>query len=151
MSNARDLMRSASLLGPGDSLKTLSKTFLQPAVRAIAVVDEQGNLKGSLTEQDLLEALIPPYVRDDESLAAVLPQSGPGELLERITRMTVGDLVSASTLEHPIVRPEDTLLEVISALVGSGAPAAFVVEEDQVLGVITVDHLLSFVLGSSGK
>jgi CBS domain-containing protein len=134
-----------------DSVGELARAFAAGDLRAVAVVTEGGQLVGILTDEDLLDALLPAYVGQDKALARLLAQADAAELLGRIEGKRVSELVQASRREHPTASPDSTLVEVLSAVCGTGASAVLVIEAEQVLGVITVDRLLRILLSPKSE
>lgn len=139
-------MRPVITVRTEQTLVDLAGSFDDPTVRAVAVVDDSGNLQGFLTDEDLLDAIIPAYVRHDESLAGVLAEMEAADMLSRVEGRKVGDVLETTEREHESVGPDDTLLEVLSAFVESQAAAVLVVEAEKPIGVITVDQLLRLIL-----
>jgi CBS-domain-containing membrane protein len=146
---ARDIMQPARVVRPGDPGVALLSAFEDPDVRAVAVIDDRGGTMGLLTEEDLLYACLPSYVIEDEALAGVLKDRFGTTLRQRIEGRPVQDVVNTTRRRHPPVEADDSFVEVAIALVRSGDPAVLVVEEGQVVGVITVDALLPALLGSA--
>lgn len=146
--NARQLMRPVITVLAAQTLADLADSFEDPTVRAVAVVDEAGALMGFLTDEDLLDALIPAYVRHDESLAGVLAEMEAADMLSRVEARRIGDVLDTTEREHESVGPDDTLLEVLSKFVESQGAAVLVVEASKPVGVITVDQLLRLILHS---
>jgi CBS-domain-containing membrane protein len=145
---ARDIMRPARVVRPDDPADELIQAFEDPDLRAVAVVTDEGDLVGLVTDEDLLYALLPSYVLEDEALAGVLEERAGSTLRERIEGKRVRDVVKTTRREDPPVDSDDTLVEVAVSLVRSGHPAVLVAERGRVLGVITVDVLLPALLGS---
>jgi CBS domain-containing protein len=143
---ARDLMKAARVVGPGDSCRTLIGAFADPEVRGVAVVTDVGELVGLITDQDMLAALLPSYVVDDEALARVLEEDAGARLSARLADRQTRDLIDETSREEAVVAPDDTLIEVADTMVRSRGPAVLVVEGKRVLGVITADVLLKAVL-----
>lgn len=141
-------MRSVIVVRADQTVADLTDAFEDPSVRAVAVIDEQGNLQGFLTDEDLVDAIIPTYVRDDEALARVLVGTEAADMLTRVESKRIGEVLSANEREHESVGPDDTLLEVLSAFVESQASAVLVVESNKPVGVIAVDQLLRLILRS---
>jgi CBS domain-containing protein len=142
-------MQPARVVRPGDPGVALLSAFEDPDVRAVAVIDDRGELVGLLTEEDLLYACLPAYVIEDEALAGVLEDRFGETLRQRIEGRPVQDVANTTRRHHPPVEAGDNLVEVAIALVRSGDPAVLVVEQGQVVGVITVDALLPALLGSA--
>jgi CBS-domain-containing membrane protein len=140
---ARDLMSPVASVHPGDPSSELVRHFQDASVRAVAVVDEDDQVAGVVTEEDLLAALIPSYVLADASLARVLEEEAGGTLRQRLEGKEVRHVVDVTRRGRPVVAPDDTLIEVASALASSGAPAVLVVDQGRVLGVIPLNRLLA--------
>ncbi len=145
---ARDIMQPAREVRPDDPADELIRAFEDPELRAVAVVTDEGDLIGLITDEDLLYALLPSYVLEDEALAGVLEERAGSTLRERIEGKRVRDVVNTTRRQEAPVDADDTLVEVAVKLVRSGHPAVPVAERGRVLGVITVDVLLPALLGS---
>ena len=147
---ARDVMRPATVLSTDAPASDLVQAFRRPDSRAVAVVSARGDLIGLLIDEDLLYALLPSYVLDDEALVKVLEEDAAGELQRRLEGKRVQDVVQVRRRGHEPVDPEATLVEVAATMVRAGDPAVLVVEDDRVAGVITADSLLPALLGRGG-
>jgi CBS domain-containing protein len=139
-------MKAARVVSPGDSCRTLIEAFADPEVRGVAVVTDLGELVGLVTDQDMLAALLPSYVVDDEALARVLEEDEETRLSIRLARKQTRDLIDETTREEAVVAPDDTLIRVADTMVRSKGPAVLVVEGRKVVGVITADVLLKALL-----
>lgn len=144
---ARDLMLPVREVRPEDPAAELVDAFRDPSVRAVAVVTDVGELVGAFSDEDMLGAVLPSYVVDDEALAGVLEEEAGTHLARRLEGKRVKDLLDASRPSHSVVGPDDTLIEAAATMVRSGDPAILVVEEGRVLGVLPVDVLLPALLG----
>jgi CBS domain-containing protein len=142
-------MQPARVVRPDDPGATLIQAFEDPDVRAVAVIDDRGELLGLLTDEDLLYSCLPSYIIEDEALAGVLEDRFRQTLRRRIEGRPVREVANTSRRRHPPVDADDNLFEVAVALVRSGDPAVLVVEGGRVVGVITVDALLPALLGSA--
>ena len=146
---ARDIMQPARVVSPTASCEELLRVFEDPHVRAAAILPRQkGHPAGLVTEEDVLSVLLPSYVLENEALAGVLEEAAAGKLRERVARRQVGDVINVERRRHPPVFPDDTLIEVATAMARSGHPAVLVADRSgDVLGVITADALLPALLG----
>jgi CBS domain-containing protein len=141
-------MQPVKVVHPDDPATDLIRAFEDPALRAVAVVSGEGKLIGAISDEDLLYALLPSYVLDDEALARVLEEGAGSTLRHRLEGKRVGECVHITRRQNPPVAPDATLVEVAAAMVRSGDPGVLVVDEGRVLGVITVDVLLPALLGT---
>jgi CBS domain-containing protein len=146
---ARDIMQPARLISPDAPCEELLQVFEDPHVRAAAIVPSQeGRPAGLVTEEDVLSALLPSYVLEDEALAAVLEERAADELRQRVGYRKVREVINVDRRRFPPVDPDDTLIEAAAAMARSGHPAVLVAGRDgRVVGVITADALLPALLG----
>jgi CBS domain-containing protein len=143
---ARDLMQPVGSVRPDDVCEELVRYFRDPAHRVLAVVSEKGQVLGMITEEDVLNGLLPAYVLADEALAGVLEETAGAELADRMKRRRVRDVVDLHRRGRETVSPDDTLVEVGAAMARSNDPGVLVVEGTNLLGAITVDRLLAVLL-----
>ena len=143
---ARDLMQPVGSVRPDDGCGEVVRHFRDPENRVLAVVSENGDVLGMITEEDVLNALLPAYVLADESLAGVLEETAGAELAERLQRRRVRDVVDPGRRGRGIVSPDDTLVEVGTAMARSNDPGVLVVDGEKLVGAITVDRLLAVLL-----
>jgi CBS domain-containing protein len=144
---ASDVMRPATVLHPDDPAEDLVQAFSRRRLRAVAVASPEGDPIGLVTDEDLLYALLPPYVLNDHILARVLKRDVASELRRRLKGRSVRDVVNIRRRQRVPVGPDAPLVEVTDAMVQAGDPAVLIVEEDVVAGLITVDDLLPALLG----
>lgn len=144
---ARDVMRVATVLQPDDPAEDLLRLFERPGLRAVSVVSPEGELIGLVTDEDLLCAVLPPYVVEDPLLVRVLAADATQELHLRLTGKRVRDVVSIRRPRQPPVDLDDSLIEVTSTMVRARDPAVAVVKDDVVVGLITMDDLLPALFG----
>jgi CBS domain-containing protein len=148
---ARDLMKTARVAHPNDPCSALVEAFADPEVRGVAIVTDVGELLGLVTDQEMLAALLPSYVVDDQALARVMDEEAGARLAARLATKQTHDLIDETAREEAVVAPEDTLIEVAATMVRSRGPAVVVVEGKRVLGVITADVLLTALLFPGAK
>ena len=115
-------------------------------VRALLVVDEEGGFVGVLSDSELLRALLPPVVHENQALARVLEEGASDELFRRVEGRSVGDLMPVERDGPPVVEGEDTLVEVASAMVRARASLVGVLDEGRLIGGISIDDLVSHLL-----
>ena len=143
---ASDVMRPVAVFQADDPAEDLVRAFARPTLRAVAVVSTEGNLVGLVTDEDLLQALLPPYVRDDPVLARILEEEAAWELCRHLEGKFVKNVLNVRGGNQTSVSPNDPLIQVISVMSQTGAPAVLVVVDDLVLGMVTVDDVLPALL-----
>jgi CBS domain-containing protein len=150
---ARDIMQPARLVSPDAPCEELLQIFEDPRVRAAAIVaGKEGRSAGLVTEEDVLSALLPSYILEDEALAAVLEERAADQLRIRVGQRKVREVINVDRRRYPPVDPDDTLIEAAAAMARSGHPAVLVAGRDgRVMGVITADVLLPALLGPASR
>lgn len=113
----------------------------------LIVVDEAGLPDAILPGTRVLRMAVPGYCQDDPVLARVVDEPAADVFIAELGDRTVGDGLSQSRKDLPVVSGEATLLEVASVMAATRTPLVAVVEDDRMLGAITLDALLDRMLG----
>jgi CBS domain-containing protein len=117
---------------------------------ALLVLDADGTPQAILPASQLIKVLVPRYVIEDPTLAAVVDERHADRLCEALRGRRVGDCLSRTAPTPPMAAPDDTALEVASKMARARSPLVAVCERDKsgihLLGVITASHLLSRLL-----
>ena len=91
----------------------------------------------------MVRFLVPSYVQDDPSLAGVHRRvDGRPGLPTSSAARTVRELLPREPPELPVVNADDTILEVAAMMARLRCPLVAVVNDDQIIGVITASRLL---------
>lgn len=112
----------------------------------MVVTDEKGRPHSVLGASQVVRFLVPRYVQDDPSLAAVVDESIADRMADKLANRTVRSLLPEKPAELPIVDESDTLLEVAAVMAGMRSPLVAVVREHSLVGVITASRLLELAL-----
>lgn len=146
-------MKARNLASPRDTVRLndpaseAARILARHDVRAVLVVDPAGGFVDVLSDSELLRALLPSYVEDDEALARVLEEAASDVLFRRLEGRLVADLVPSERGADPVVNGDDTLVESASAMVRSRASMVGVVDDGRLVGGISIDDLLTHLLG----
>lgn len=101
----------------------------------------------------MVKFLVPAYVVEDPTLAAVVDERHADRLCEALAGRKVRDCLSKSTPPPAVAAPDDTALEVAAQMAQVRSPLVAVVEKDgagvRLLGVITASHLLERLLAAT--
>jgi CBS domain-containing protein len=144
-------VKALGLAGPQETLRADASAqegalVLSRIQTSAAIVVDDDEFVGVVTDEDLLRALLPSYVGEADALARVLEEDSSEMLWHRLEGRTVRDLLAPHREEEPVVDGDATLVEVASVMVRAEAPIVAVVEDDRLLGGITIDHLLTHLL-----
>ncbi|MBX3092585.1 MAG: hypothetical protein KF801_08770 [Cryobacterium sp.] len=95
----------------------------------IVVAGPDGQSLAAISAVDVLRALVPRYIMDDLSLAAVYDERGADEAWHDVPDRTIGDLLNddeSRILDILEVGPDDTLLSVAARMADTRAVIALV-------------------------
>jgi CBS domain-containing protein len=143
---ARNLASPQPVLRVRASARDAAAVLARHDVRSVLVVDDQGSLVGILSDSELLRGLLPSYVDQSSTLAHVLEEGAAEVLYRRLEGRSIEDLMPRDRDVAPLVRGDDTLVEVASVMVRARASAVGVIDDDRLIGGITIDDLLSHLL-----
>ena len=101
-----------------------------------------------LPGSQVLRFVIPGYVQDDPRLARAFNEQASDELVHKLVRTRVGDLLPRPQHvdELPVVDADATTIEVAAVMARMRSPLVAVVAGKEVLGAITVSRLLMHLL-----
>jgi CBS domain-containing protein len=142
---ALGLVSPLEVLPVGASAQEAALVLSRFQTDAAIVVDEDRFI-GVVTDEDLLRALLPSYVGDADVLARVLEEGSSERLWQRLEGRTVRDLMTRGREEDPVVDGDASLVEVASVMIRAEAPIVAVMHDGQLVGGITIDHLLTHLL-----
>ncbi|MFG2479862.1 CBS domain-containing protein [Streptomyces fagopyri] len=150
---ARDLAVEYEAISVDSDALEAARLMAEHRLPALLVVDERGAPKAILPASQMIKILVPAYVVDDPTLAAVVDERHADRLCEALTGRKVRDCLSKTTPPPAIAAPDDTALEVAAQMARVRSPLVAVVDKDQagapLLGVITASHLLERLLAAS--
>src|SRR3954471_23774092 len=112
----------------------------------IVVTDRSGCPQSILPASQVVQFLVPSYVRDDPSLAAVLNESMADRVAGKLEGKTVRSLLPDEPAELPRVNADDTIIEVAAIMARLRCPLVAVMEDKRLLGVISASRLLELAL-----
>ncbi|AWN30673.1 CBS domain-containing protein [Streptomyces sp. NEAU-S7GS2] len=151
---ARDLaVEYESVSVDSDALEA-ARLMAEHRLPGLLVLDERGEPRAILPASQMVKVLVPEYVIEDPTLAAVVDEKHADRLCRALTGRSVGDCLSVGAPPPPIADPDDTALEVAALMARVRSPLVAVAEKAKdgthMLGVITPSHLLHELLEASG-
>ncbi len=108
----------------------------------IVVCHGDGRPHTILPGSQVLRFVLPRYVQDDKALARVIDEQAADEMFAELSGKTVQDLLPKEEYQLPVVKGEDTVMEVAALMARAHSPLAAVVEDGRLLGCVTVAKLL---------
>ncbi|MFI5888041.1 CBS domain-containing protein [Streptomyces sp. NPDC051554] len=150
---ARDLAVEYETVGLDSDAMDAARLMAEHRLPALLVVDEQGAPKAILPASQMVKILVPVYVIEDPTLAAVVDERHADRLCQALKGRKVRDCLSKTVPAPPVAAPDDTALEVAAQMAQVRSPLVAVVEKntagDRLLGVITASHLLERLLAAT--
>lgn len=150
---ARDLAVEYETVGVDSDALDAARLMAEHRLPALLVLDERGAPKAILPASQMIKILVPGYVVEDPTLAAVVDERHADRLCEALAGRKVGDCLSKTAAPPAIAAPDDTALEVAAQMAQARSPLVAVVDKDRsgtrLLGVITASHLLERLLAAA--
>jgi predicted transcriptional regulator len=112
----------------------------------LVVTDSAGRPVSVLPTSQVVRILVPSYVQDDPSLAGVLSESMADRVADKLRGKTVAALVPDDAPELAMVNHDDTIVEVAATMARLRCPLAAVMQDGNMVGVITASRLLELAL-----
>ena len=117
---------------------------------SIVVADDDGRPIAVISAVDVLRVLLPRFVIDDVSLAAVYDEKGADEVWQDVPNYTMGELIDdheSRVIDIVEVGPEATLLEIAARMADARAVIAHVKgKPDSPTKFVTLPAVLDAVL-----
>lgn len=145
--NARELAVPFPSIGMEDDALDAARLMAQQHLPGIVVCEPDGRPSRILPGSQVLRFVIPIYVQDDIALARVIGERASDRLLGELSGKKVRDLLPEhADVDLAIADPEDTVLELAVLMARTHTPLVAVVENDLLLGCVTVSRLLDVLL-----
>lgn len=152
---AADLVEQVPMVTRATTGAEAARVVAEYRLSALVVADESGDPIAVIPGSQLLGIVLPRWVRDDRRLAHVYDERGADEMCRRLNQATIGDLLDDDKLKDlhaPTVLPEDTLLEIASAMDESHSPVLVVRDRQGAFhGVVTMSRVLAAVATAAGQ
>ncbi|MGW0734263.1 CBS domain-containing protein [Streptomyces sp. NPDC002851] len=152
---ARDLAVAYETVEVDSDAMAAARLMAEQRLPGLLVVDGRGRPAAVLPASQLIKILVPSYVVDDPTLAAVVDEKHADKLCSALAGRTVGDCLPKRDSAPPVADPDDTALEVAALMARVHSPLVAVVEKatdgHKLLGVITASHLLDQLLGVTSQ
>ena len=148
---ARDLAQPFPTVSLESDAMEAVRLMAREQLPGLIVCEGDGRPYTVLPGSQILRFLVPRYVQDDPALARVYDEKASDELISKLVDSTVRDLLphKRDIDDIPVVDGNATTIEVAAVMARAHSPVAAVVENHQVLGAITVRHLLDQLMPSA--
>jgi CBS domain-containing protein len=112
----------------------------------LIVTRPDGSPYAVLPASQVVRFLVPSYVQDDPSLARVIDESLADHAADKLGGLSVRKLLPDEPREIPVVKHDDTVLEIAAMMARLRCPLVAVVRDGQIIGAITASRLLELAL-----
>ncbi|GAU69281.1 hypothetical protein SSP35_11_01000 [Streptomyces sp. NBRC 110611] len=151
---ARDLAQDYESVRLTTDAVAAARLMAEHKLPGLLVLDDNDEPQAILPASQLIKVLVPAYVIEDPTLAAVIDEKHADRLCDNLRGRQVGDCLPHSAAPPPIAAPDDTAIEVAALMAITRSPLVAVADRDDdgihLLGVITAAHLLNRLLQSAG-
>jgi len=130
--NVKDIMtRDVATVTPDKSLKHVANAMFKNRLSAMAVIDDDGNLLGQITDKDLIQAALPDYKTLISNLNYSMDIEPFEELLKHEDKIKVSQLF---TTDHEVTTMDTQIVEVAAMMIFKDLRRVFVTEGDKLVG-----------------
>ncbi|BFV60774.1 CBS domain-containing protein [Kitasatospora sp. CMC57] len=153
---ARDLAEPYPTVGLDDQALEAARLLAENRLPGVLVVDGPGMPHALLPASQLVRLLVPGYVLEDPTLAAVIDEAHADRLCAALAGLTVRQCLPKDAPAPAVADADDTAIEIAALMARTRSPLVAVVERPvghpkaagELLGVITASHLLHRLLGN---
>ncbi|MGW3248424.1 CBS domain-containing protein [Streptomyces sp. NPDC001070] len=155
---ARDLAVEYPAVTLDSDALDAARLLAERRLPGVLVVDEDGQPYAILPASRLVKLIVPDYVLEDPTLAAVVDERHADRLCRALSGRPVLDVLPKEREVPAVCDPDDTALEVATLMARERSPLVAVVDKPKkgardaaaprLLGVITAAHLLEQLLGA---
>jgi len=141
----KDIMRrNIATVTPDDSLKHVANMMFKHRLSAMAVVDENYNLLGQITDKDLIRAALPDYKTLINNLNYASEVEPFEELLKQEDKIKVSQLYKS---DHELTSLDTKIVEVAALMIFKDLRRVFVVADDgKLIGVLLRKDIVNMII-----
>jgi CBS domain-containing protein len=144
---ATDIAEPYPLVGVDTSAMHAARLIGRDRLAGLIVTERDGKPKAVLPASEVVRFMVPDYVQEDPTLAGVLGEVSAERITERLKRATVADILPSKPIRLPVLKADDTVIELAALMARLHSPLCVVMDGDRILGVVTAAHLLELVCG----
>jgi CBS domain-containing protein len=145
--HAADIAETYPVVGVDTSALTAARLIARDRLQGLIVADPGGKPMAVLPASEVVRFMVPDYVQEDPALAGVLGEVTPEWIAEHLRRATVADILPPHPVELPVLKKDDTLIELAALMARLRSPVCAVTDGERILGVVTAARLLDLVCG----
>ncbi|MEC4686283.1 MAG: CBS domain-containing protein [Nitrospirota bacterium] len=148
---ARDIMnRKVITVRPDTSVEELGRLFIEKNISGAPVIDENGNLYGIVTENDLISKEkrfhIPTIIRIFDAIIPLQSDAAVEREIKKMAATTVGDIC---TREVITVDEDATINDIATIMTGKKIHLLPVLKEGKLVGIIGKKDVIRAIAGEA--
>ncbi|GAA1510000.1 CBS domain-containing protein [Sphaerisporangium rubeum] len=143
---ARDLLVEFPTVALDTPVIEAARLLAEQGLPGLMVVDGAGSPQAILPGPQVLWLAVPGYCQDDPALARVVDERHADTFLTSLGDRTVREALPAKPRELPVSDPDATLLELAALMARTRSPLVAIVDDDRLLGAVTLQTLLAKAL-----
>ncbi|MEV0163285.1 CBS domain-containing protein [Nonomuraea fuscirosea] len=143
---ARDLAVEFPTVTLGTPALEAAKLLADQDLPGLILVDDDGRPHSILPGTQVLRLAVPAYCQDDPALARVVDEAHADRFLHRLGGKSVRECLPERRRELPVADPGATVLELAALMARTHSPLVAVVEDDRLIGAVTLQSLLDRAL-----
>jgi CBS domain-containing protein len=144
---AGEIAEPYPVVGIDTSALVAARLIARDRLPGLVVTDENGKPMAVLPASEVVRFMVPDYVQDDPALAGVLGEVPIERIAARLAAARVADLLPSRPAELPVMKVDDTVVELAAIMARLRSPLCAVMDGHKVLGVVTAARLLELVCG----
>lgn len=144
---AGEIAEPYPVVGVNTSALVAARLIARDRLPGLVVTDLDGTPTAILPASEVVRFVVPEYVQADPTLAGVIGELAADRIADRLGDSTVGDLLPERPVELPVLKADDTVLELAAVMARLRSPLCAVVEGGRIIGVVTASRLLELVCG----
>jgi len=140
----KDIMRrDVATATPRHSLKMVANIMFKNRLSALAVIDDDGNLLGQITDKDLIQAVLPDYKTLISNLTYSRETEPFEELLKQEDKLTVEQVY---TKDHEIASLDTRIVEVAGMMIFKDLRRVFVTKGKKLIGILLRKDIANMII-----
>nr|WP_040723600.1 CBS domain-containing protein [Nocardia veterana] len=140
--HASQMVEDYPVVGMDTDALDAARLLAEHRLPGIVVTDGTGRPEAVLPASQVVRFLVPTYVQDDPSLAGVLSESMCERVVAKLRGKTVRDVIPEQLVKVPAAKADDTVIEVAALMAQYRSPLVAVLQDSELIGVITASRLL---------
>ncbi|MCK5124873.1 MAG: PTS sugar transporter subunit IIA [candidate division Zixibacteria bacterium] len=141
---AKDIMHhNVFFVRPDESLRRVANLMFRHKLSALAVVDDDHNLLGEISDKEMIQAALPDFKSLISNLNYSLDIEPFEELLKREDKIKVKQLFAT---DHEVVTKETKIVEVAAMMLFKDLRRVFVVEGTRLTGILLRKDIVNMII-----